>query len=520
MGQRLILVVAMLTSGCSFLFNPDNIKQPPADAKAIDAKVFLDAPPIDTAVDSPPPADADPTMLAADAVYPADLYEGQGDGNSRPALVVIHGKNFSQQGLTVTLAQTTHATIVGTPQVSPDGTYIAVQVKVPNDKTFASTDQDSPMISISETGASAPVMIAGPKVHGLPEIDATSNQTLDLATIDGTKYSYINVQGNVTFTGDATKIATLHVVSSITVTGTISANGSGGAAGPGGCAGGAVDGTGGCAGVPGGGTGGAGTVAGGGGGFNGSGAPGGGNGNSGGPAHGDPTLASLGSMAGNQSSGGGGGTQVAGGGGGGTVELVAGGDLNIGGVDVSGGAGAQGTSGALLGGSGGGGGGGGSGGVVLLRTDAGMLKVTMLKVTGGAGGMGGAAGAILGATPGSTGGDGASGRIRCDAPGDVTACTAAAHRGVSFSSSISTFQTQAGIEISLSGTTGDVVDFYDQAADGVHEGEPKMQTVANNALANLHVSLVAGYNKLCATLHSGTRGTLEADTCIELAYLP
>jgi hypothetical protein len=228
----------------------------------------------------------------------------------------------------------------------------------------------------------------------------------------------------------------------------------------------------------------------------------------------------------NQSSGGGGGAAAnstlgskggGGGGGGGTVELTAGGDINCGAVNVSGGNGANATS--TLSTSPSGGGGGGAGGVIVVRTEAGTITNTTLTAAGGSPGDG--------AGGGATGGQGGAGRIRVDAPGALptTAPTGVVHRGLAFAAGTMRVSTTVNPMVTLIGTSGDVFDMYVVDSAGVeHFGEPQNQTIESSGMKSLTVTLLPGYNRLCATLKPGVRNKDDrfnlADTCVEIAYLP
>jgi hypothetical protein len=85
--------------------------------------------------------------------------------------------------------------------------------------------------------------------------------------------------------------------------------------------------------------------------------------------------------------------------------------------------------------------------------------------------------------------------------------------------------TTASPMVTLVGTPGDVFDMYViDGAGAVREGEPKNQTMDGSGSMSLQVTLIAGYNRLCATIRPGVRNTTDrfslADTCIELTYLP
>src|SRR6476660_3802197 len=97
--------------GCSFVYNPDKIGN--TDAAIIDA----------------PPADADPTMLMLEDVAPHVIFEGQGVGGSREALLVIRGHHIVPDGIEVSISPNAGLTL-GTPTVAKNGDYLAVPVTV------------------------------------------------------------------------------------------------------------------------------------------------------------------------------------------------------------------------------------------------------------------------------------------------------------------------------------------------------------------------------------------------------
>lgn len=510
------LAPAFFVGGCSLLYNPNNIDKPPADATdapSIDAEMTADAD-----IDAPPLADADPGMLMVLDVMPKTIYEGQGQFNSRPAIVVIRGHHFVSEGLTVDVSPNTGLT-VSEPTVSMNGDYIALTIAVDVDEA-TDTGTSSLTITVNENGApsggvSLPDALS---VQYLPQL--TTSGAIDTGTL-AALYSDVNA-GDVTFAG--TSRAVVRSVSriklgNITANGGAGGTGSAGAAGPGGCAGGGTGATGGCTQNDGGGGGAANTSGGAGGGF---GAPGGGgNGGDGGSAgieHGNPQIVSYGGAAGktNQSAGGGGGSANilanagGGGGGGGTVELTAGGDIMVGTISANGGKG--GDASALL--SAGGGGGGGSGGAVVVRSAVGAVTVAGISA------MGGAAGAKAGS--GGGGGTGGPGRVRVDVPaGGLPSATPEAHRGPAFVN-VPTIVTAKGLAVSMTGSNGDIVDAYVIPDDGaVHTGEPMDVPFTNGTLMFTGI-LLPGYNQLCVTLEPGTRQHADklADTCVDVAYLP
>lgn len=348
-------------------------------------------------------------MLTLTAAHPALLFEGQGTGGSRPALLVIEGTNIVKQNTTVTIAKSAGETktpmvMVDNAQldVSADSAYLAVPVTLPVDKTgLAAADMVKLDITVTQDGPGGPIsktLTAAVTVQGLDELEGGPQTALS----GDTTYSLVNLTG-VTSGGSppasTVKAATstmplvirstgsLKITNSVMSSFDVSGSGqNGGPAGGSGGAGGSVLGPG----TPG--TGPAAGVA--------SGAAGG--------FTSDVTIYTLG----DPFRGSGGAGTVAtlgggnGGGGGGSIMLSADGNLDVGGGAATGGA----TTG-----SGSSAGGGGSGGVIVLRA-GGTLNGGAMNVAGSAGS--------------STG---AAGRVRYDARGAVTLMNASSYfRGPTF----------------------------------------------------------------------------------------
>lgn len=527
MGQQLAKwVPVVFASGCSLIYNPNNIEKPPADAS--DAQM-IDAPmTADARIDAAPIFDANPAALTVEDAFPSVIYEGQGVDNSPPAILVISGHNFIP-GATVSISPNTGLTL-GTPMVAANGDYIVVPVTIAVDGSQSTTTVPL-TISVDEPGATTQMLAGKLTLQPLPTLSGSS-----IPLPPAARYARINLTGTPTFSGSGPVL--LRSMSSITCGMAIPAKGAmptsttaAGAAGPGGCAGGGQGAMGGCAGVIGGGGAGGGGGGGGGGGYGTAGTVGGGGGAGGAPgaAHGSPLIVSYQGTAAdgadrNQASGGGGGAPVnntlasggGGGGGGGTVELTAGGDINCS-VDVSGGNGRDATS--TLSTAAAGGGGGGAGGVIVMRTDSGTITNTTLTASGGSGG--------AGAGGGAAGGQGGAGRIRVDAPGSLppTAPTGVVHRGLAFAAATSRVSTTDNPMVTILGAAGDVFDMYVVDTAGLeHNGEPQNQTIDSNGMKTVTVTLLPGYNRLCATLRPGMRASADpfslADKCVEIAYLP
>jgi hypothetical protein len=455
---------------------------------------------------------------------PSTIYEGQGVDNSAPVMLVISGHHFIQ-GATVQISPSTDLTL-GTPTISNNGDFIAVPVTIAVNTT-TNTGAVALTITVNENGASATQL---PNKLSLAYLPQLTGGTLALPLAE--RYSQVSINASPNVTGSGSVI--IRSMSSIKCgggTGAIDLRGGTGAsavaagpAGPGGCAGGAEATNGGCTGVGGGAAGAAG-VGGGGGGY---GTAGGGAGTVFGAAHGSPLIVSYAGMAAdgsdrNQSSGGGGGAAAlgatgnggGGGGGGGTIELTAGGDITCGTIDVSGGTG---HAGATLAGAAGGGG-GGSGGVIVARTSHGMISATLTADLGGGG---------AGAGGGGQGGPGGTGRIRFDLPGatlPTTSPVGVAHRGLAFAASAMPFYTMDNPTVTIVGTPLDVFDMYVVDSAGMaHTGEPINQEIDGTGMKTVLITLLPGYNRVCATIHGGMRNKDDrfslADTCIETAYLP
>ncbi len=514
------LIPALLcTGGCSLLYNPSNIGKAidASDGQRPDMEMTADAD-----IDAPAIFDADPGMLTLIDVTPKVLYEGQGQFNSRKALVVIRGHHFISDGLTVDITPNNGLTL-DPPMVSANGDYIALTVSVAID-TNANTGSTPLTITVNQNGGpSGGVSLADQlTLQNLPQFPSgTSIATSSLAPL----YSEVNT-GNVSFSG--TQRAIVRSVSRIKM-GNVSANGGagtsngvGGAGGPGACGGGSMGANAPCAQVDGGGGGAAGTSGGGGGGFGAVADTGvGDDGGIAGAMHGNVQLVSFGGGSGlvNLGAGGGGGGKGllsnagGGGGGGGALELTAGGDIELGTVDAKGGAGGAGSSVVMLGASGGGG--GGSGGAIVVRSEAGTITSGAITATPGTGGAGGGTGA-------GAGGAGAPGRVRVDvASGSLPSSTPEPHRGPAFVG-VAQIVTMKTLSFQMSGSNGDIVDAYVIPDDNmVHTGEP-MDVMFNNGSLMLQGVLLPGYNKFCVTLEPGMRQHADklADTCVELAYLP
>ena len=487
-----LALVAPVLAGCSLIYNPNNLPDP----RVIDAAVL----------------DSNPCALVVDSVTPAVINEGQGDGGSAPALLVVHGNNIVNENLKVELKPPAGATVMLEPvaevTASHDTTYLAFTVI---SRADIKLETDVPLDVVVTQGSSASCTSAATlpgqlTLHGRKELT-------DLTKLDP-QYTYSMVKlPSVMPAGPAGLV--IRSVSSI-ATGTITAKATGTVAGPGGSNGGGGAGNGPGGGGVGGSVSGLGLGGGGGGGGAGYATDGkpGGKGSGGGNA-GTAGIAGLGCGDDEQigpnnraSSGGAGGagglTAIVaggpGGGGGGTVALSAGGDISVDGVLAQGGDGAPPNSG------GGGGGGGGAGGTVLLQTKNGTLTAPLIRVAGGAAGS-------------PNGGAGSVGRVRWDAPGDTApgAVDATPVRGPSFVVPNRMFTT-ASPQINLKGpgSRGFIVRVIDQENVPHDSG---VESFNDAGAVTISPRLSGGHNRICMILDGGPQTTI-ADQCIDVAYLP
>ena len=493
-----VAALAPAVAGCSLIYNPNNLPDP----RMIDAAI----------------ADVNPAMPVVVDFAPDSIDEGQGEGGSVPALLVVHGQNFVNSNLHLTLTPPQGVTVnvetVGPPTVSVGGDFAVFQLvahvdgnltaRVPLDVTV--TQDVSPQYG-GGTATSAPPAKKF-ALNGLPELTGSGSTTIDTATL-AKKYSQVKLE-SVTFNGTAAAI--VRSVSFLQIT-MVLAKGTGSSAGPGGVSGGGSKGGGPGGGDPGtpaqvlgggGGGGGAGYTANGTAG-QGPGGLGGATGGAGGPHYGDDLIASL--MANQPSAGGAGGAGFLagsepgghGGGGGGIVVLSAGGDLTVTGTITA--DGGKGDDGA-------GGGGGGAGGTVIVSSDAGKFSVT-------------GAISIKAGPPGSPlGGAGSVGRARWDAIAGTAPVSPdrAAHRGPAFKIPTPVVQTQPQT-LTLLGTHNDgfSIRVTDQTG-AIHDGG--RNSIGLDDTAPIAPTLYPGYNRICITLDTGTQGDVESDKCTEVAYLP
>ena len=500
MRDTLLVGAAVLSAGCSVLFNPDNIHKGDGSIAFIDANG--DSQPQDSQVIGI----ADPTMIAVDSAYPLLLDEGTGVSGSRPAIVALHGDNFVKDtaNLTVTFTPSTAATLVDL-KVSSDHKYIVLALSVPIDTSCAPPTAIPIAVTVTQdngAGGTAMAQLANAfSVHCLNELTAN----VEAAALEA-KYSTIELAAAITFTPQpgVTKSAILRSASHIVVAGAVTASAAGASPGPGGGIGGPANAPGTGPGRGQRGLGGLGVGGGGGGaGFVVAGTAGTGDGAGdglGGVATGDPWLSSYVT---NQPSGGGGGQSLTtagglGGAGGGTIELSASGNISVAAITATGGNSTAGTAPAGAGGA-------GAGGVILLRT-GGTISTGALAV---------ATGTTIG-----NGGASSNGRIRIDAAagtvqGGVTV-------GPMFSGAL-VVATEYPV-VSLRGTPGDqtstllVIDRNGNLVDNGHLYHPMFDT---SGVAHLTPVLKVGFNHICVLVAGNTDPSIaEGTNCIDLGYAP
>jgi hypothetical protein len=497
------LVVAMSAlAGCSLLYSPNNLPAP-----AIDSAV-----PIDAAIPPDLYVTMHPDLLALDTAGPLVLFEGQGTGGSRPAILVIKGSNIADDATVALLPAGGQASMIeiDNAHAAHAPGVMAVPVTLPIDTSRGTTGKSDVALTVQVTQMAPPGAVETTIVkalegqvvlRNLPELDMPITSSASLAPL----YSRVRLSVALSFAAStAGRPAVIRAVSSIEL-GDVHADGNGATPGTGGAGGGATQAAGG---GPGGGR--PGTlvdlahlallVAGSGGGFGETGFMGAPS-NPGGAASGEELLVSYAS---NASSGGGGGGANAGGGGGGTLELTAGGTLTTGKVTANGG---RGGDGALLAGAAG----GGSGGAIVLRS-GGPAKLGTVSASGGPGG-----------TTTQTGGDGGAGRLRYDVPSFVGATPmmpSTSRRGAAFVEGIPLITHDPRQILQLTSAVASDLAFkiFVLDADGITlETTSVMFTAPSVAIKP---TLTVGYNRVCVTPPAGNPTILESTNCIDIAYVP
>jgi hypothetical protein len=444
-----------------------------------------------------------PCELVVTSLEPATLFEGTGVGGSRPALLVITGKNLVSQSSTVSITAAAGSTrapllMVDTAriEVGAAGTHLAVPITLSVDPALPATETISLDVKVEQDCPEARVTgtISGQlTLKGLGEL--TSAAALLMGGLH--EYSQIDVgAGTLSYAFSQTSPIILRSMSSVKIANTIYMDASGQYAGPAGGSGGASvlypsqpqsPGYGPC--------------------------PGQSSGEGACFDDTDPWLNTLGNL--NRGSGGASayafidslGQTVyggAGGGGGGSIEISAGGHLQVAAIMARGGQGSQGGYGGF-----GWGGGGGSGGVVLLRA-GGTLTAGGIDVQGGGGGV-------------SSGQPGAAGRVRYDAAGAVTIpdqpLGTQRRRGPMFTELPLTFRT-ARPELAVVGEPLAVFRyFFIEPGGAVSRLSSALFDATGAARVELSEDLASGTNLLCTVADSGTELT-ETRNCASVAYLP
>src|SRR3569833_776252 len=104
----------VLCAGCSFVYNPDHLNGS-SDAHTSDEKND---------------AKDEPTKQKQTDVWPAQVYEGAGTGNARPALVVVYGHQIAEDAV-VTLTPPSVKIVSAT--VAGDLNFIALALQADDD---------------------------------------------------------------------------------------------------------------------------------------------------------------------------------------------------------------------------------------------------------------------------------------------------------------------------------------------------------------------------------------------------
>lgn len=428
-----------------------------------------------------------PCELMVSEVGPAVISEGMGVGGSRPALIVISGQNLVNDNTIVAITAagglTRELRIVidaAKIEVGARGTHLSVPVILPVDPSLMANENVVLDVKVEQGCSEGRVSGTVPGKLTLEGLGELTDAAMLLQS--GTReFSQINVESGflpTSLSGGAPIV--LRSRSSVKIVPDILLNANGRVGGPAGGTGG-QGGTSGSPGTPGTGP-----------------MPGLTSGAAGGFDTTDPGLNTLNNL--NRSSGGAGGSGGLigsggnGGGGGGSIEISAGGDLQVGKIS------ARGAFGAV--GSGGSNGGGGSGGVILLRAGgtltAGDLDVRSL-------------------------GTGARGRARYDAGGSATVNPGELGtdhlRGPMFSEvSFAAHSTRPELRVAAEPLT----DFKYFVI--TREGQPSglfnaLSDGSGSARITLSSDLSPGLNQICLITNSGTQAS-ETSNCAHIAYLP
>ncbi|HEY0990272.1 MAG TPA: hypothetical protein VGD80_24640, partial [Kofleriaceae bacterium] len=194
-----LAIAATALAGCSLIYNPSNLPGAPNEAG-------IDAPP-----DAPPDAeiilDADPSKLELLEIAPSAIDEGQGDGGSRPALLVIGGHQIIDSSTTVeiTAASGTAQLTLGTPVIAKNGNWIAITVTAHVDPTLGAGATRALTVTVTQTlppeagGGTKTASLSGKlTLIGYGELDALGKLPMTGAKINSpmlAKYSKVDLSG-------------------------------------------------------------------------------------------------------------------------------------------------------------------------------------------------------------------------------------------------------------------------------------------------------------------------------------
>lgn len=509
-------------SGCSLIYNPNNLDDPKADAG-------IDATPIDS-----PFIDANPTNLGLTELAPEVIDEGQGDGGSPPGVLVVYGHDILGTATIelVSADPNVQVTIVGDPVVARDANSIAVVVKVDVNPMATTSEFTDVTVTVKQNSGDIEMTLPTPwKVRNLPELAAADIVDSKLPAMLAPLYSRVDLTGvavgedgllpggpGPVFIRSVTDIV-IPVELQASAPFVYDETADRRTPGPGGAAGGDRNGGGA-------GTGGAPTPTGngkggGGGGYAGPGEAGTGGG-AGGAEHGERFIRLYEENTSGGGAGGRDGTGIGtiqagvGGGSGGLVELTAGGNLQVGSIAADGASGADGSPNGGVLTTAGGGGGGGAGGRVVLRA-GGTFMVGAVSVAGGTKGAGGinSAGAL--GTAGTPGGDGADGRARYDTQ-DAGASISGATRGFYVVPPTKRIYDEAAPTLMVRGQA--MTTFFFRVLDGLGDATASPVQTLGSVTGTFNPVLGIGYNRVCVIAEGGSSDNDEATNCVTIVGMP
>ncbi|MCW5807555.1 MAG: hypothetical protein KIT31_34680, partial [Deltaproteobacteria bacterium] len=237
MNLRLTLLAVALCggSGCSLIYNPNNLPEPATDGKlppdAPDAQIILDA---------------DPSALELTRVTPAVLVEGTGTGGGRAVVVVIEGRQIvpgakveigPHGGLGVAKILVDNDKV----DVSADGNMIAVPVVVEVDPALGANDSVRLDVTVRQPGGEGEVvrtLAGGPNdepilsLQGLDELDDEDPEPRQLAA-GVHEFSTVNITtGGLAAAANQAAPIIVRARGSITIGGTTSVSAAGRTPGP------------------------------------------------------------------------------------------------------------------------------------------------------------------------------------------------------------------------------------------------------------------------------------------------